>query len=109
MTRRFLFCCWVLTGCSFVDDVDGDGFSVNDGDCDDADTNIFPGQLCPCPAGFYDCDNTGSCDTPAASVPGNCCNPKDEFGNSLSDCDGDGYCECYGACGSAPDYECLGE
>lgn len=105
-----------------VADQDADGFTVEDGDCDDTDASILPGAGCPCPAGTFDCDNdpASGCEATVAELSeaeleAGCCHPTDDSGNSLTDCDGDGYCECYGSCGedepstAAYDPECLGE
>ncbi len=40
---------------SFVD-VDGDGVSPDDGDCDDRDADVFPGQIDTCDGVDSDCD-----------------------------------------------------
>ena len=104
-------------------DEDEDGYAVSDGDCDDTDPAVYPGAHCPCPEGLIDCDGSDAngCKTQLAAAPDEyvehgCCQFFDPAGNWLDDCDGDGYCECYGACGvddpSTPEYEipeCLGE
>ncbi len=96
-------------------DDDGDGWSVEDGDCDDANPNINPGASDVCYDGVdancdganeYDCDRDGydssshggeDCnDTDAAIYPGALENRPDGKDN---DCDGatdeDGYCNVY--------------
>lgn len=44
------------TGASVDDDVDGDGFTVADGDCDDGDDGVFPGADEVCDGVDNDCD-----------------------------------------------------
>ena len=82
-------------------DVDGDGFSTCDDDCDDSDINTFPGAawkeegaLC-----MTDADGDGWGDgLPAAGVePGTDCND-DNAALTPADTDGDGYSTCDGDC-----------
>lgn len=105
------------------EDTDGDGFTVGAGDCDDTDPEVYPGNHCPCPDGWWDCNGAweDGCearveDISADLIARGCCHPFDASGNSLDDCDGDGFCECYGACSGddpyTPEYErpeCEGE
>ena len=41
---------------TFVDDVDGDGWSEDDGDCDDGDPSVYPGAEELCDGADNDCD-----------------------------------------------------
>ncbi|MDP7112327.1 MAG: MopE-related protein [Myxococcota bacterium] len=61
-----------------VDDLDGDGFTVEEGDCDDGDAESYPGASEICDGVDNDCDTFV---------------PHDE-----EDADGDGYSPCEGDC-----------
>ena len=92
------------------DDCDG----TVDGDTASCGTGLVCRDgVCGCVDGFVDCDgdDANGCETaledrPAEAIEAGCCHPYDHAGNRLDDCDGDGYCECYGAC---LDGECEGE
>src|SRR5690606_16214894 len=60
-----------------ADDLDGDGYSLEDGDCNDDDRAMFPGAAEPCDGVDNDCDGT-----------------VDEG----FDLDGDGFTTCEGDC-----------
>ncbi len=134
MNFRFAWlACLLIVACgekpedTQVGDEDQDGYTLEQGDCDDDNAANFPGAGgCPCLEGFVDCDgdDANGCETAWGDVPAEdqaagCCNPIDLGGNSLDDCDGDGHCECYGSCGDEgledPDtrqienWECDGE
>lgn len=46
----------VLSNCAPVLDEDGDGYTIDDGDCDDANAAIFPGAIEKCNGIDDDCD-----------------------------------------------------
>jgi len=78
-----------------------------------SENQVCPDATCRCTEGFVNCDgdSTNGCETaladrPAEAIEAGCCHPYDTAGNRLDDCDGDGYCECYGACNFD---ECVGE
>jgi hypothetical protein len=92
------------------DDCDG---TVDGGDGLCGRGEVCTTGVCRCAEGFVDCDGDDSngCETaledrPAEAIEHGCCHPYDSAGNRLTDCDGDGHCECYGAC---LDEECVGE
>ncbi|MDO8519605.1 MAG: putative metal-binding motif-containing protein [Deltaproteobacteria bacterium] len=64
-------------------DADGDGFSINESDCDDTNPEIHPGKAESCDGIDNDCD---------ASIDEVCA------GELTDDDDGDGYCEDLVAC-----------
>lgn len=81
-------------------DVDGDGVSVEDGDCDDADASVFPGQTEVCDGVDQDCDGEVDEDTtelwhPDADgdgfgddlSPTEACSRPDGFVPNAGDCD----------------------
>ncbi len=58
-----------------VDD-DGDGYTENEGDCDDADAGIHPGADDPCDGLDQDCDGLDNgCDTGSTVQPGDTGSP----------------------------------
>ncbi len=92
------------------DDLDGDGWSVADGDCDDGDALVYPGAPEQCNGVDDDCDGA----VPADEVDGDgdgvsaCghpsgtpdCDDQDPLLNPL-DLDADGFSTCDGDCDDA--------
>ena len=89
-------------GSTEVVDEDGDGFSVADGDCDDADPTVYPGAEDSAADGSdQDCDGLDGPDADGdgavdANAMGDDCddtdptlNPHDEDSDGVSSCDGD--------------------
>jgi len=111
-----------------VSDEDGDGWTVNDGDCDDTDPNAYPGapEICDdgidqnCDGvmnesvdndgdGFSQCD--GDCNDANLTVCPGCpelCdgldNDCDPLTDETDDADNDGFSECDGDCDDAEPY-----
>ena len=75
-------------------DVDGDGFSTCEGDCDDSDDTITPET---------DADNDGWALCPQAGVPGDC-DDSDEL-MTWSDVDGDGQSTCDASDADCDDFD----
>jgi len=89
-----------------TNDGDGDGITAADGDCDDADANVYPGREEECNGqddncngvvdeGFEDTDNDGTADC----VDSEECDGVDNDGNGqvdegFADADGDGIADC---------------
>jgi len=46
------------------EDADGDGWSIDDGDCDDTNAQIYPGAVEQCTATDWDCDGLSNTTTP---------------------------------------------
>jgi len=67
---------WSVGGCN-VDDFDGDGWSMEDGDCDDRDETSYPGAPEVCDGADNDCNG----------VIDDVENPRTWY----RDADGDGY------------------
>tara|TARA_R110002096_G_scaffold44526_8_gene120205 strand:+ start:9631 stop:11025 length:1395 start_codon:yes stop_codon:yes gene_type:complete len=110
------------------DDIDGDGFSANEGDCNDDNLSIYPGAPDPCdgidqncdgvPDELFDQDNdnyttcNGDCrDNDNTSNPGasevvdgldNDCDGIADNHTDQYDDDGDGYSEDQGDCNDQP-------
>ncbi len=57
-----------VEGCTDRADLDGDGWTVEGGDCDDADLSVYPGATGPCEGIDRDCD--GEIDRPALVAGG---------------------------------------
>lgn len=111
------------------EDVDGDGFSPNQGDCNDLDNNINPDAADPCDGLDQNCDGIpdelfdvdgdsftscgGDCrDNDVTSFPGavelvdgidNDCDGIADNNTVQSDDDGDGFSEQQGDCNDNPD------
>jgi hypothetical protein len=112
------------SGVSEPQDLDGDGYSEDEGDCDDGNRTIFPGATDPCDGVDNNCDGTsdeffdadhdnwatcaGDCrDNDPTSNPGkleiidgldNDCDGIADNHTSQYDDDGDGYSEDQGDC-----------
>ena len=96
------------TGEELIDDLDGDGFSPAQGDCDDANIQVYPGQLeVWCDGLDNDCvdgddndhDNDGStCDDDCDDYDATIYPHAEDFcGDGIdSDCDGALECDCDG-------------
>lgn len=74
---KLLFVAVLMGACAPVDE-DGDGFTTEDGDCDDTDPSAFPGAIEVCDGVDQDCN--GSVDDDASDV-----------GTFYRDADGDSY------------------
>ena len=117
------------SGPSPLEDLDGDGYSEDEGDCDDDSRSIFPGAADPCDEVDNDCDGVvdemydldgdgwatcnGDCrDNDATSNPGkletvdgldNDCDGIADNHTEQYDDDGDGYSEDQGDCNDDAD------
>ncbi len=65
------------SGASSLEDLDGDGYSEDEGDCDDSSRTIYPGATDPCDGIDNNCDGTP---------------------DEMYDADGDGFATCNGDC-----------
>ena len=120
--------CWLAAcgggGGAGTQDLDGDGYALDDGDCDDEDRGMYPGAPEPCDGIDNNCDGvvdegfdedgdghttcSGDCqDNDAASYPNapeqvdgldNDCDGTPDNNTTQYDDDGDGYSEESGDC-----------
>ena len=107
------------------EDVDGDGFSTCDSDCDDSDASVFPGAPDPCDGVDSDCGGAldleydddadgiseceGDCDDDDPTVypgaPEVCDNRDNDCDGSLMEGEEDGDGDGYGACADCDDLD----
>jgi len=73
----FAAACGASGSGSSLEDLDGDGYSMDEGDCDDGSRTIYPGATDPCDGIDNNCDGTP---------------------DEMYDADGDGFATCAGDC-----------
>jgi len=80
----------VLTGCpgsNNAGDVDGDGHSVDDGDCDDTDPAVYPGATDVCDGKDNDCNGTADDEFDRDGDGISTCGDDGDYGTLDDDCD----------------------